>query len=127
MDAIIESVLPDKVERVAGSGNKFVHLVEGHSDFYVNLVPGFKNWDMCGSEAILAARFGIVTDSNCSPLIFDEKNLTLLNGIVASKNKRFLEVCLQRIEKSLGYSLSECQKLVTKEALEGKRLRKQET
>jgi 3'-phosphoadenosine 5'-phosphosulfate (PAPS) 3'-phosphatase len=55
MDDIISSVLPDKVERVAGSGNKFVHMVEGHSDFYVNLVPGLKHWDLCGSEAITLA------------------------------------------------------------------------
>lgn len=92
MDDLIESVLPDKVERVAGSGNKFVHMVEGHSDLYVNLVPGFKHWDMCGSEAILAARFGIVTDAYTSPLIYDafHHNHTLTNGIIAAKNKRYL-------------------------------------
>lgn len=53
MDKIIGSVLPDSLSRVAGSGNKFIHLAEGQSDFYANLVPGFKHWDMCGSEAIL--------------------------------------------------------------------------
>ena len=68
LDQVISSVQPDKVARVAGAGNKFVHLTEGHSDFYLNLVPGLKHWDMCGSEAILAARFGIVTDANMSPL-----------------------------------------------------------
>lgn len=65
---MISSVMPDKVARVAGAGNKFVHLTEGHSNFYLNLVPGLKHWDMCGSEAIFAARFGIVTDANMSPL-----------------------------------------------------------
>jgi 3'-phosphoadenosine 5'-phosphosulfate (PAPS) 3'-phosphatase len=95
MDKVIESVLPDKVERVAGSGNKFLHMAEGHSDLYLNLVPGFKHWDMCGSEAILAARFGIVTDAYTSPLVYDNSNNshTLLKGIFAAKNKRFFEVC----------------------------------
>ncbi len=115
MDDIISSVLPDKVERVAGSGNKFVHMVEGHSDFYVNLVPGLKHWDLCGSEAILAARFGIVTDAYLSPLNYNEelKNHTLQNGIVAAKNKRLLDICRHRIESELGYSLEECHKLVS--------------
>jgi len=126
MDDIIFSVLPDKVERVAGSGNKFVHMVEGHSDFYVNLVPGLKHWDLCGSEAILAARFGIVTDAYLSPLYYNEelKNHTLQNGIVAAKNKRLLDICRHRIERELGYSLAECHRLVSKQALETKRLRK---
>jgi fructose-1,6-bisphosphatase/inositol monophosphatase family enzyme len=105
-----------------------VHLTEGHSDFYLNLVPGLKHWDMCGSEAILAARFGIVTDANMSPLQYNDeiKNHTLQNGIVAAKNRRLLEICRQRIERQLGYSLSECQRLVSSQALEGSRLRKQE-
>lgn len=97
---MIASVLPDKVERVAGSGNKFVHLAEGHSDFYINLVPGFKNWDMCGSEAVLTSRFGIVTDAFNQPLIYseDKNHHTLPNGIIAAKNKRLLDVCRDRIE-----------------------------
>ena len=63
MTKIIYSTRPDKIERVAGSANKFVHLSENGSDFYINFVPGFKNWDMCGSEAILQAKFGMVTDA----------------------------------------------------------------
>jgi 3'-phosphoadenosine 5'-phosphosulfate (PAPS) 3'-phosphatase len=119
MDDVISSVLPDKVERVAGAGNKFVHLAEGHSDFYLNLVPGLKHWDVCGSEAILTARFGIITDAYQSPLTYveDGKTHTLLNGVVAAKNKRFYDICRQRIESHLGYSLSECQKLVANNAL----------
>lgn len=126
LDQVISSVLPDKVARVAGAGNKFVHLTEGHSDFYLNLVPGLKHWDMCGSEAILAARFGIVTDANICPLQYNDelKDHTLKNGIVAAKNKRFLEICRQRIESQLGYSLGECHRLVSRQALEGRRLRK---
>lgn len=104
------------MERVAGSGNKFVHLTEGKSDFYINLVPGFKHWDMCGSEAILAARFGIVTDSLLRPLYYDhDKNHhTIQGGILAAKNKRFMEVCLDRIREDVGLSVEECQQLVAK-------------
>lgn len=104
MDQIIYSLQPEKVERVAGSGNKFVHMVEGKSDFYINLVPGFKHWDMCGSEAILAARFGITTDAELNPLYYnhDANHHTLKNGIISAKNKRYLEVSKKRIEEEIG-------------------------
>lgn len=65
---MILATRPKTVERVPGSGNKFIHMVENKSDYYLNLVPGFKNWDMCGSEAILASRFGVVTDAYRRPL-----------------------------------------------------------
>lgn len=68
MNSIIQALLPQSVERVAGSGNKFVHLAENKSDYYLNFVPGFKNWDMCGSEAILTSRFGVVTDAYQRPI-----------------------------------------------------------
>lgn len=127
MDQIIYSLLPEKVERVAGSGNKFVHLTEGKSDFYINLVPGFKHWDMCGSEAILQARFGIVTDAHLRPLLYDHdrNHDTLPDGIIAAKNKLYLDTCLSRIQNETGYSVAECQQLVARAAEETKRLRKQ--
>jgi len=107
MDKVIFSLEPEKVERVAGSGNKFVHMVDGQSDFYINLVPGFKHWDMCGSEAILQSRFGLVTDAQQGPLSYDHETTqhTLKNGIIASKSKRQLDTLAGRIEDSLGQSI----------------------
>lgn len=108
MDKVLYSLEPQKVERVAGSGNKFVHMVEAKSDFYINLVPGFKHWDMCGSEAILQSRLGLVTDANSGPLIYDHESTqhTLKSGIIASKGKHQLETLTGRIEESLGQSVS---------------------
>lgn len=68
MNQLISAINPLSVEKVAGSGNKFVHMVDNRSDYYLNFVPGFKNWDMCGSEAILAAKFGVVTDAAKRPI-----------------------------------------------------------
>lgn len=103
---MINGLEPETVERVAGSGNKFVHLVDNRSDFYINLVPGFKNWDMCGSEAILAARFGIVTDAFQRPISYDpNESFTLKNGIIAAKNKSVFDICNNRIEQVTGMSL----------------------
>ena len=106
-----------------------MHMTEGNSDFYVNLVPGFKHWDMCGSEAILAARFGIVTDAYSEPLLYNglDGQHTLQNGILAAKNKRILDVAHERVCAKLGSTLGECHKLVAKAAEESKRLRKLES
>lgn len=73
MNSIIQAVRPVSVERVAGAGNKFVHMTDNRSDFYLNFVPGFKNWDMCGSEAILASRFGVITDSSRGPIYYSSE------------------------------------------------------
>lgn len=92
-------------------------MVENHSDFYVNFVPGFKYWDMCGSEAILAARFGILTDASKRPLFYNHKeHPTLVNGIVAAKNKSIYELCERRIEKFTGKSLKENHIIISAEA-----------
>lgn len=63
MNRIIDATAPSKIERAAGSGNKFVQISEDISEYYLNFVPGLKKWDMCASEALVASRFGIVTDA----------------------------------------------------------------
>ena len=79
---------PKSIEKVAGAGNKFVHLAEEFSDYYINLVPGFKSWDMCASEAIINSKMGIVSDSRKSPIQYDpdQEKFTIFNGIIAAKN-----------------------------------------
>jgi 3'-phosphoadenosine 5'-phosphosulfate (PAPS) 3'-phosphatase len=74
-------------------------MAEGKSDFYANLVPGFKHWDMCGSEAILQSRFGIVTDASMQPLSYspDAPSHTIQGGILAAKSTMYLKVCANRI------------------------------
>lgn len=72
MAEVINILNPERVERVAGAGNKFLHLVDDLSDYYINLVPGLKCWDMCASEAIINSRLGFVTDANLKPLQYKE-------------------------------------------------------
>ena len=86
MNKIISSLRPSTIERVAGSGNKFIHLAEEKSDYYLNFVPGFKYWDMCASEALITSRFGIVTDAKQRPLEYlrDTNSFTIKSGIIAA-------------------------------------------
>mgnify|MGYP001807172292 CR=1 FL=1 len=53
MDEIIKAINPIHVSRVAGSGNKIIFILDQKADYYINLVPGFKYWDMCASEALI--------------------------------------------------------------------------
>ena len=60
---MFEKLNPSQIKRMAGAGNKFTYLSEGLADFYLNLVPGLKFWDMCASEALIKARYGVVSDA----------------------------------------------------------------
>ena len=63
MDQVLDDLQPLQVNRVKGPGNKFLHLTNERSDFFLNLVPGYEMWDICASEAIFSSRFGILTDA----------------------------------------------------------------
>ena len=53
MNDVIKACNPGNISRVAGAGNKIIHMLDQKSDYYMNLVPGFKYWDMCASEALM--------------------------------------------------------------------------
>lgn len=125
MNKIIDACRPINVARVAGSGNKFVHLIDQKSDYYINLVPGFKYWDMCASEALIQAKMGIVTDANQRPLIYDhtKDNYTIREGIIVAKSKKAFDVCKERIETSLGKTISQMYQEISEEAMKARERR----
>ena len=87
---------------MAGAGNKFVHMADELSEYYINMVPGFKSWDMCASEAIINSRLGIVSDGNINPINYDPdvEKFTIFNGIIAAKNKRIYDLSMERINQN---------------------------
>ena len=95
MSELIQALNPVTVAKVAGSGNKIIYLLDQKADCYINLVPGFKYWDMCASEALIQAKMGIVTDAHQRPLIYDhtKKNFTIREGIIVTKNRKVYDVC----------------------------------
>lgn len=109
MNEILESVEPITISKVAGSGNKIVYLLDQKADAYLNLVPGFKYWDMCASEALIQSSMGIVTDAKSKPIIYDHKkeNFTIREGIVVTKNRKVHDVCQKRVLQKMGKPLSE--------------------
>lgn len=104
MDDIFKAIDPINIARVAGAGNKIVYLIDQKAEYYLNLIPGFKSWDMCASEALIQARMGIVTDAYQRPLIYDhtKQNFTIREGIIVAKNKKVYDICKNRIVQKLG-------------------------
>jgi len=88
MQSVLKDIMPVKVNRIRGPGNKFLHLTQERSDFFMNLVPGYAMWDMCAPEAIFSSRFGILTDAKQKPLFYDSSRRTfgLYNGVVAARD-----------------------------------------
>ena len=62
MDQVYNRIQPESIQRVAGAGNKFLHLATGKSDIYMNFVPGLKHWDTCAGDALIKSRFGTFND-----------------------------------------------------------------
>ena len=93
-------------------------MLDQKSDYYINLVPGFKYWDMCASEALIQAKMGIVTDAYQRPILYDHTkgNFTIKEGIIIAKNKKVYEVCKKRILKNLGKDIPKLHKEIAAEA-----------
>ena len=88
MQSVFKDLMPLKMNRVKGPGNKFLHLANERSDFFMNLVPGYQKWDICAAEAIFQSRGGILTDARQRPLFYDStrRSFGLFNGVVAARN-----------------------------------------
>ena len=102
MKRVFEILKPRSIEKVAGSGNKFIHLVEDLSEYYINLVPGIKYWDMCASEAIINSRYGLISDSKQRPLYYNSnyEKYTIMNGIICAKDQKVYDLSMQRMKEN---------------------------
>lgn len=115
MDSILSHFSPTSIERVAGAGNKFVHLVTGKSDLYLNFVRGLKLWDTCAGDALIKARFGVMTNAHLENINYDHQNvdMTINDGIVACKSPTSLSQNLDRFEHSRRSSFEEAYESVS--------------
>lgn len=99
MNDILNALNPQKIERIAGAGNKIVSMVNQNADLYINQVPGLKMWDMCAGEALIQSMMGITCDSDHKPLFYDAdaEDYTLHNGIVIAKNRTVFDLTNERL------------------------------
>ena len=107
MNDIFTALDPQYIARVAGAGNKIVYMMDQKADYYLNLIPGLKMWDMCAGEALIQAMMGIVCDSDHKPLYYDHKakDFTIPNGIVVAKNKKVFDLTNERLIQKTGNDL----------------------
>ena len=107
MNEIFKALDVIHIARVAGAGNKVVHMLDQKADFYVNLVPGFKYWDLCAGEALIQSMMGVVCDANHKPLEYDHTatDFTIKQGIVISKNKKVFDTAIDRLVSNTGHDL----------------------
>jgi len=125
MERVFEDLMPLKVNRVKGPGNKFLHLANERSDFFLNLVPGYSMWDLCASEAIFASRGGIMTDARQKPLFYDSsrRSFGLFNGVVAARDASTYLHAKRTYETKSGSTLAASQTQIRRDV----HLKKQET
>lgn len=82
-------------------------MLDAMADFYINLVPGFKYWDMCASEALIEAKMGICTDAYGQALDYDHNrdDFTVQGGIIIAKNMKVYNLVRDRCMVNLGMTL----------------------
>lgn len=109
MNKIFDAIRPQHISRVAGAGNKVVYMLDQKADAYINLVPGFKYWDLCAGEALIQSMMGVVSNANGKPLIYDhtKDNFTIKEGIIISKNRQVFECINERLHTNTGRSMGD--------------------
>mmetsp|Transcript_27676 Transcript_27676/g.36948 ORF Transcript_27676/g.36948 Transcript_27676/m.36948 type:complete len:124 (-) Transcript_27676:409-780(-) len=117
MERVFRDIMPLKVNRVKGPGNKFLHLTNERSDFFLNLVPKYSMWDLCAPEAIFASRFGVLTDAKQKPLFYDSsrRSFGLFNGVVAARDANTYLETLSSYEEKSGKTLAASQTQIRRE------------
>ena len=87
MQKVIEKLQPTVNIRLGGAGNKALFLLDENADILLHMTKGIKFWDMCAAEALMRARFGIVTDKDRKLINYDHtlEDFTLPHGIIMSR------------------------------------------
>ena len=117
MERVLSDIMPLKVNRVNGPGNKFLHMANENSDFFLNLVPKYSMWDMCAPEAIFASRGGVLTDAKQRPLFYDSsrRSFGLYGGVVAARNADTYLGTVNSYEEKSGRTLAAEQTQIRRE------------
>ena len=69
----------------------------------MHVVKGIKYWDTCASEALIRARFGIVTNKDREPIFYDPtlSDYTITNGLLFARNESIYDLCYERLKPYL--------------------------
>eukprot|EP00347_Sterkiella_histriomuscorum_P005289 403357170 len=97
---VLDHMKPLVSMRLGGAGQKAIVMLDEYADFFVHVVQGIKFWDMCASEALIRGRFGIITNKDRQPIVYEEnlQDYTILNGIMMARSEAVYDLCMNRIE-----------------------------
>jgi len=101
IDAVRQALGVSDEINIGGVGLKMGLVAEGLRDLYVYPGDKTKLWDACAPEAILTAAGGQVTDMSGAPLVYTDKELHNLNGIIASNRLLHADVVTTLSKASL--------------------------
>lgn len=95
MQNVLSKLEPSVLMRMLGAGNKAVNMLDEYGDIFIHVVKGIKFWDMCAPEALVRARFGIMTDKDKKPIIYESnlKDYTITNGILMARSQAIYDLC----------------------------------
>lgn len=71
VEKALDLLKPCVTMRIGGSGNKCLHILDDKACYLIHTVKSMKYWDVCAVEALIRGRFGIVTDKDNKPIIYD--------------------------------------------------------
>ncbi len=62
-----------------------------------------KFWDMCAAEALMKARFGIITDKDRNQIEYLHKtdDYTIPNGVIFGQSELIYDACYERVKDYL--------------------------
>jgi len=104
VEKALELLKPNVTMRIGGSGNKSLYIIENQADYLIHTVKSMKYWDVCAVEAMIRGRFGIATDKDRLPIIYEpaEKgNFTIPNGLILARSQAVYDVCYDRLKDYL--------------------------
>ncbi len=71
VEKALELLKPNVTMRIGGSGNKCLYILDNKADYLIHTVKSMKYWDVCAVEALIRGRFGVVTDKDKKPIIYE--------------------------------------------------------
>jgi 3'-phosphoadenosine 5'-phosphosulfate (PAPS) 3'-phosphatase len=104
VEKAIELLKPNVTMRIGGSGNKCLYILDNKADYLIHTVKSMKYWDVCANEALVRGRFGVVTDKDKKPIIYEtseKNNFTLPNGLIIARNQSIYDLSYERVKDYL--------------------------
>lgn len=88
IDTILNRLRITKQISMGSGGIKLGMIASREGEVMFSPSPGYKIWDICAPEAVIAGAGGIVTDFRGEPIDYRNANVRVVNGIFASNNTR---------------------------------------